>query len=117
MFNPDTAPYFNYYLQPFQAAARASALEPITAEVRSVADVERTVASVSGRPDTGLVVHRSKIASNLAPSSESACVERSVPLHPRWTLNSSFFSRERAKQGTRENYHAKCEAVDDERPT
>jgi putative ABC transport system substrate-binding protein len=54
MFNPDTAPYFNYYLQPFQAAARASALEPITAEVRSVADVERTVASVGGRPDTGL---------------------------------------------------------------
>jgi putative tryptophan/tyrosine transport system substrate-binding protein len=56
MFNPGTAPYFNYYLQPFQTAARASALEPITAEVRSVADVERTVASISSRPDTGLVV-------------------------------------------------------------
>jgi hypothetical protein len=68
-------------------------------------------------PQKRTKVHRSKIASNLAPSSESACVERSVPLHPRWTLNSSFFSRERAKQGTRENYHAKCEAVDDERPT
>jgi putative tryptophan/tyrosine transport system substrate-binding protein len=56
MFNPDTAPYFNYYLQPFQTAARASALEPIIAEVRSVADVERTVASIGGRPDAGLVV-------------------------------------------------------------
>jgi putative ABC transport system substrate-binding protein len=56
MFNPDTVPFFNIFLQPFQAAARASALEPITAEVRSVADVERTVASIGGRPNTGLVV-------------------------------------------------------------
>jgi putative tryptophan/tyrosine transport system substrate-binding protein len=56
MFNPYKAPYFNYYLQPFQAAARAFALEPIIAEVRSVADVEGTVASVGGRPNTGLVV-------------------------------------------------------------
>jgi putative ABC transport system substrate-binding protein len=56
MFNPDTAPFFNNFLQPFQAAARASALEPITAEVHSVADVERTVASIGGRPNTGLVV-------------------------------------------------------------
>jgi len=56
MFNPDTAPYFNYYLQAFQTAARASALEPITSEVRSVADVERTVASIGARADTGLVV-------------------------------------------------------------
>jgi len=56
MFNPYTAPYFNYYLQPFQAAARASALEAITAEVHSIADVERTVASVGDRPGTGLVV-------------------------------------------------------------
>jgi putative tryptophan/tyrosine transport system substrate-binding protein len=56
MFNPDTAPYFNYYLQPFQAAARASALEPITSEVHSVADVERIGASIGARPETGLVV-------------------------------------------------------------
>jgi putative tryptophan/tyrosine transport system substrate-binding protein len=56
IFNPDTAPFFNYYLQPFQAAARASALEPITAEVRSIADVDRTVASIGTRPNIGLVV-------------------------------------------------------------
>jgi putative tryptophan/tyrosine transport system substrate-binding protein len=56
MFNPDTAPYFNNFLQPFRAAARASALEPNTAEVHSVADVERTVASVGDRTNTGLVV-------------------------------------------------------------
>ena len=56
MFNPDTAPYFKYYLQPFQSAARASGFEPITVEVRSVADVERVLANIGSRPDTGLVV-------------------------------------------------------------
>src|SRR5713226_4168932 len=31
MFNPETAPYFSYYLQPFEAAARFYAVEPIAA--------------------------------------------------------------------------------------
>jgi len=56
MFNPETAPYFKYYLEPFEAAARLQGVEPIAAPVRSVADVERTIASLGGRPDTGLVV-------------------------------------------------------------
>jgi putative ABC transport system substrate-binding protein len=56
MFNPETAPYFAYYLQPFEAAARSSAVEPIAAPVHAAADIERVVASLGDRPDTGLVV-------------------------------------------------------------
>jgi putative ABC transport system substrate-binding protein len=56
MFNPETAPYFAYYLQSFEAAARSSAVEPIAAPVRTVADIERVVASFGDRPDAGLVV-------------------------------------------------------------
>jgi putative ABC transport system substrate-binding protein len=56
MFNPGTAPYFNYYLQPFEAAARSYAIEPTAVEVRSAADIERAVASLSDRPNTGLVL-------------------------------------------------------------
>jgi putative ABC transport system substrate-binding protein len=56
IFNPETATYFDYYLQPFEAAARASAIEPVAAPVRTAADVERTVASLGDRPDAGLVV-------------------------------------------------------------
>jgi hypothetical protein len=33
MFNPETAPYFAYYLQPFEAAARSLAVEPMAAPV------------------------------------------------------------------------------------
>jgi putative tryptophan/tyrosine transport system substrate-binding protein len=56
MFNPETAPYFAYYLQPFEAAARSIAVEPMAASVRTAADIERIVASLGDRPDTGLVV-------------------------------------------------------------
>jgi putative ABC transport system substrate-binding protein len=56
IFNPETAPYFAYYLQPFEAAARSSAVEPMAAPVRTAADIERIVASLGDRPDSGLVV-------------------------------------------------------------
>jgi putative ABC transport system substrate-binding protein len=56
MYNPDTAPYFDYYLQPFEAAARSYAVEPIAAPVHMAADIERVVASLGDRPDAGLVV-------------------------------------------------------------
>jgi ABC transporter substrate binding protein len=56
MFNPETAPYFDYYLQPFEAAARSYAVEPITAPIRTAADIERLVTSVGERLDTGVVV-------------------------------------------------------------
>jgi putative ABC transport system substrate-binding protein len=56
MFNPETATYFAYYLQPFEAAARSYSVEPMAAPVHTAADIERVVASLGDRPDTGLVV-------------------------------------------------------------
>jgi putative tryptophan/tyrosine transport system substrate-binding protein len=56
MFNPETAPYFDYFLQPFAAAAQTYAVEPIAAPVRTAADIERAIASIGDRADTGLVV-------------------------------------------------------------
>ena len=51
MFNPDTATYFKYYLEPFEAAARFRGVEPISAPVRTAADIERVIASLTDRPD------------------------------------------------------------------
>jgi putative tryptophan/tyrosine transport system substrate-binding protein len=56
MFNPETAPYFNYYLAPFEIAARSNAIQVIAAEVRSTADIERALTSLGNRPGAGLVV-------------------------------------------------------------
>lgn len=56
MFNPDTATYSKYYLEPFEAAARLQGIEPIAAPVRGPADIERAIAGLNGQPDAGLVV-------------------------------------------------------------
>jgi putative ABC transport system substrate-binding protein len=56
MFNPDTAPYFKYYLEPFEAAARLRGVEPIAAPVHAAADIERLIASLAERSDAGLAV-------------------------------------------------------------
>jgi putative ABC transport system substrate-binding protein len=56
MFNPDTAPGGGaYFLGPFEAAARSLAVEPITARVRSDAEIEAVIASL-GREQAGLVI-------------------------------------------------------------
>jgi putative ABC transport system substrate-binding protein len=56
LFNPDTATYSAYYLQPFEAAARSQGIEPMAAPVRSAAEIERVIAGLGGTPTTGLVI-------------------------------------------------------------
>jgi putative tryptophan/tyrosine transport system substrate-binding protein len=56
LFNPETAPFFNYFLQPFESAARASVIDPTTAPVHTPDDIERTFAELGARQDTGVVV-------------------------------------------------------------
>jgi putative ABC transport system substrate-binding protein len=56
MFNPDTAPGGGaFFLGPFEAAARSLAVEPITARVRSDAEIEAVITSL-GREQAGLVI-------------------------------------------------------------
>jgi putative tryptophan/tyrosine transport system substrate-binding protein len=54
MFNPAIATYFDYYLKPFEAAARAAGVTPIPLPVGNVADIERTFATRDR--DDGLVL-------------------------------------------------------------
>ena len=56
MFNPDTAPYAQYYLQSFEAAARSLSLEPVTAPVRNDVEIERVFVDLASAPNTGLVL-------------------------------------------------------------
>jgi putative ABC transport system substrate-binding protein len=56
MFNPDTATYSKYYLEPFEAAARFHGIEPVAAPVRTAADIERVITSLADRPRTGLAL-------------------------------------------------------------
>jgi len=56
MFNPDTAPYSKYYLEPFEAAARLRGIESIAASVRTEANIESVITSLAERPDAALAV-------------------------------------------------------------
>ena len=71
LFNPATAPYAEYYLGPFKAAAASLGLEAIAAPVRNTSELESAIAAQARTPNGGLVVmtdsflvtHRTEITS------------------------------------------------------
>ena len=46
MFNPDTAPYADYYLRPLTAAALRHGIKVSTAAVRSESDMEDAITAL-----------------------------------------------------------------------
>jgi putative ABC transport system substrate-binding protein len=71
LFNPATAPYAEYYLKPFKAAAASFAVEVIAAPVRDTSELESVIATQARAPNGGLIVmtdsfttaHRAEITS------------------------------------------------------
>ena len=55
LFNPATAPYFEYYLNPFKAAAPSFAVEAIAAPARDVSELESVIAVQARAPNGGLI--------------------------------------------------------------
>jgi putative ABC transport system substrate-binding protein len=56
LFNPKTAPYFNYYVEPFQIAARSLGLEPIVSPIQSGEEIGNAIGAVAARPHGSLVI-------------------------------------------------------------
>jgi putative ABC transport system substrate-binding protein len=56
LFNPTTAPYAEYYLNPFKAAAASFAVHAIVASVRERSELESVIATLAREPNGGLVV-------------------------------------------------------------
>jgi putative ABC transport system substrate-binding protein len=71
LFNPTTAPYSKYWLNPFKAAAASFAVQAIVAPVHNKSELESVVAAQAHEPNGGLIVmpdtfttsHRSEITS------------------------------------------------------
>src|SRR5262245_46644672 len=69
LFNPATAPYADYFLGPFNAAAASLAVKPTIARVRDAGELETAIAaqarepngSLVAMPDTFTTLHRAKI--------------------------------------------------------
>jgi putative ABC transport system substrate-binding protein len=56
LFNPTMAPYADYYLNPFKAAAASNAVEAIAAPVNSITELESVIAAQAREPNGGLIV-------------------------------------------------------------
>jgi putative ABC transport system substrate-binding protein len=71
LFNPVSAPYAEYWLNPLKAAATSFAVEAIPAAVRDRSEIESIIAAQASEPNGGLIVmpdsftdvHRVEIAS------------------------------------------------------
>jgi putative ABC transport system substrate-binding protein len=55
MYNPNTAPFAQYYLAPFQSAASKLAIEAIDAPVHSPAEIETVMNMIGRRGDAGVI--------------------------------------------------------------
>ena len=56
LFNPETAPYFEFFLNPFKAAASSLAVEPIVSPVRDPSALASIIAAQAREPNGGLIV-------------------------------------------------------------
>ncbi len=56
LFSPATAPYANYFLDPFKIAAPLFRVEPIAAPVHDATELETVVTAQAREPDVGLIV-------------------------------------------------------------
>ena len=71
LFNPATAPYAEYFLNPFKAAAASFAVELIAAPVHDTSEIESVIAAQARAPNGGLIAmtdsfinsHRTEITS------------------------------------------------------
>jgi putative ABC transport system substrate-binding protein len=56
LFNPETAAYAEFWLNPFKAAGAAFAVETISAPVRNESELDSIIATQAREPNSGLVV-------------------------------------------------------------
>jgi putative ABC transport system substrate-binding protein len=71
LFNPATAPFAEFYLNPFKAAAPSFAVEAIAAPVHDTSSLKSVIAAQAGEPSGGLIVmpetflnvHRAEVTS------------------------------------------------------
>ena len=74
LYNPASAPYVDFYLNPFKAAAQSFAVEVIASPVHTASELDSIVAAQAREPNGGVLLwsdafmsaHRAEIASLLA---------------------------------------------------
>lgn len=55
LFNPETAPYYAYYVKPFEDAARSLLIKPLVSPVHSSEEIESIIGGLADKEHGGLV--------------------------------------------------------------
>jgi putative tryptophan/tyrosine transport system substrate-binding protein len=79
LFNPATAPFAEFFLNPFKAAAASFAVEGIAAPVHDISEVESVVAAQAREPNAGLIVMPSTFATLYRMEITSLATRYGVP--------------------------------------
>jgi len=80
LFNPDTAPgHGKYYMPDFEAAARSSQVTPLSAAVRTVAELEAAITDLGKEPSGGFVAMADFFLLNNRAQMIAAAAETRVP--------------------------------------
>jgi putative ABC transport system substrate-binding protein len=95
LFNPATAPYAEYYLSPFKAAAPSFAVEAIVAPVHNTSELESVIAAQAREPNGGLIVMPEGFMNN-HPSMRSASILKLVACCPMAATPSITFDAARS---------------------
>jgi putative tryptophan/tyrosine transport system substrate-binding protein len=95
LFNPATAPYFKYYLNPLKAAAPSFGVEAIAAPIGDMFELETAIAAQAREPNASLIMmpdifslvislrlHRWRLAITYLPSIRSVNSLKSVACSP-----------------------------------
>jgi putative ABC transport system substrate-binding protein len=80
MFNPDTAPHAENYLQPFEAAATKFGVMPVVSRVRRDADVEEVISRLGREPGSGLIAMADSFMTVHRKTIVEAAMRHKVPL-------------------------------------
>jgi putative ABC transport system substrate-binding protein len=89
LFNPQTAPRIDLFLNSFETAARLHAVEPIAAPVREIADIESTMAAAGSAPHEGVVIMADIYTVVYQAQIVAAAAQHRVPV----VYHAGFFAR------------------------
>jgi ABC-type uncharacterized transport system substrate-binding protein len=90
MYNPATATYFAYYLEPFETAARAIGVTPVTLLVRNDAEIEQAFAT--RKPGDGIVLMSDPFLRVHSPFINEKAIQFRVPVVSGISQNGSLVS-------------------------
>jgi putative tryptophan/tyrosine transport system substrate-binding protein len=80
MFNPETAPHAENYLQPFEAAATKFGVTPVVSRIRRETDIEEVISRFGREPNVGLIAMADSFLTVHRKTTVETAMRHKVPL-------------------------------------